>query len=141
MKKSLVDPTVKFFIIIIGLVVLFGVLKELQYIIVPLVIAYLLVFVFEPLNIFFIKKKIPQSLTTLVDLILIIGFFWALSTFIIDSFSRLGDELPLYQIKLNNIVRTTAISFGLEDPFFAEFDIAQILSDLDYGGIASGLFS
>jgi predicted PurR-regulated permease PerM len=141
MKKALIDPTIKFFIIIIGLVVLFGVLKELQFIIVPLVIAYLLVFVFEPLNIFLIKKKIPQSITTLIDILIIIAFFWALSTFIIDSFSRLGEELPLYQQKLDKIVRTTALSFGIDDPFFTEFNIAQILSDLDYGGIASGLFS
>jgi predicted PurR-regulated permease PerM len=141
MKKAFFDPTIKFFIIIIGLVVLFGVLKELQFIIVPLVIAYLLVFVFEPLNIFLIKKKIPQSIATLIDILIIIAFFWALSTFIIDSFSRLGEELPLYQQKLDKIVRTTALSFGIDDPFFTEFNIAQILSDLDYGGIASGLFS
>lgn len=141
MKKSLVDPTVKFFIIIVGLVVLFGVLKELQYIIVPLIIAYLLVFVFEPLNVFLTKKKIPQSLTTLIDILIIIAFFWALSTFIIDSFSRLGNELPLYEAKLNNIVRNTAISFGVGDPFFTGFNIGEIFSDLDYGGIASGLFS
>lgn len=141
MKKTQVDPTVKFFIIVIGLVVLFGMLKELQYIVVPFVIAYLLVFVFEPLNVFLIKKKIPQSLTIIVDLLIIIGFFWALSTFIIDSFSRLGNELPLYQEKLNNIVRNTATSFGVDDPFFTTFNIGQILSDLDYGGIASGLFS
>ena len=141
MKKTVIDPTIKFFIIIIGLVVLFGVLKELQFIIVPLIIAYLLVFVFEPLNIFLIKKKIPQSIATLIDILIIIAFFWALSTFIIDSFSRLGEELPLYQQKLDKIVKTTAISFGIDDPFFTEFNIAQILSDLDYGGIASGLFS
>ncbi len=141
MKKSLVDPTVKFFIIIVGLVVLFGVLKELQYIIVPLIIAYLLVFVFEPLNVFLTKKKIPQSLTTVIDILIIIAFFWALSTFIIDSFSRLGNELPLYEEKLNNIVSNTAISFGVGDPFFTEFNIGEIFSDLDYGGIASGLFS
>jgi len=141
MKKSLVDPTVKFFIIVVGLVVLFGVLKELQYIVVPLIIAYLLVFVFEPLNVFLVRKKIPQSLTTVIDIIIIISFFWALSTFIIDSFSKLGNELPLYQQKLNNIVTNTAISFGVNDPFFTSFNIGEILSDLDYGGIASGLFS
>lgn len=141
MKKSIFDPTVKFFIIVIGLVVLFGVLKELQYIIVPFIIAYLLVFVFEPLNGFLIKKRIPQSLTTVVDILIIIAFFWALSTFIIDSFSRLGNELPLYEEKLNGIVQNTALSFGIKDPFFANFNIGEIFSDLDYGGIASGLFS
>ena len=141
MKKTIVDPTVKVFIIIVGIVVLFGVLKELQFIVVPLVIAYLLVFVFEPLNVYLIKKKIPQSLTTAIDILIIIAFFWGLSTFIIDSFSQLGNELPLYQQKLNNIVRTTANTFGIDDPFFTNFDIEQIFSELDYGGIASGLFS
>lgn len=141
MKKSVVDPTVKFFIIIIGLVVLLGVLKELQFVVVPLIIAYLLVFVFEPLNKFLISKKIPQSITTLIDIIIIILFFWALSTFIIDSFSRLGEELPQYEAKLNNIVSSTARTFGVDDPFFTSFSIGEILSDLDYGGIASGLFS
>ncbi|MEE9430600.1 MAG: AI-2E family transporter [Melioribacteraceae bacterium] len=141
MKKTLFDPTVKFFISIIGLIVLFGVLKELQHIFVPLLIAYLLVFVFEPLNIFLIKKRIPKSLTTVIDLSIIIGFFWALSRFMIDSFSRLGSELPLYELKLNNIVQNTAISFGIEDPVFTNFNISQILTELDYGGIASGLFS
>lgn len=141
MKTTYVDPVIKFFIVIIGLVVLFGVLRELQYIVVPLLVAYLLVFVFEPLNVFLIKKKVPQSITTLIDILLIVGFFWGLSSFIIDSFIRLGNELPLYEAKLNNIVRNTALSVGIEDPFFVEFNIGGLLSDLDYGGIASGLFS
>ncbi|MCB0746567.1 MAG: AI-2E family transporter [Ignavibacteriales bacterium] len=141
MKKQFVDPAIKFFTIIIGLIVLFGVLKELQHIFVPLIIAYLLIFVFEPLNNYMMSKKIPQAVTTFIDLIIIIGFFWALSTFIIDSFSRLGEELPLYEQKLNNIVRSTAFTFGVNDPFLTEFDIAKLLTELDYGGIASNLFS
>ncbi len=141
MKKSITDPTVKFFIVVIGLVVLFGVLKELQHIIVPLIIAYLLVFVFEPLNTFLNNKKIPKSFTTIIDLLIIIGFFWGLSRFIIDSFSRLGQELPFYEQKLNNIVQNTAISFGITDEMFSNFNITDILKQIDYGGIASGLFS
>ncbi|MBK8944746.1 MAG: AI-2E family transporter [Ignavibacteriae bacterium] len=141
MKKQLVDPSAKFFIVFIGLVVLLGVLKELQDIFIPLTIAYLLVFVFEPMNDFLIKRKIPKSLTTFLDLLIIIGFFWALSTFIIDSFSRLGEELPQYEERLNNIVKTSAANFGIVDKFFLEFDISKILSDLDYSDMASGFFS
>ncbi|MCB0731445.1 MAG: AI-2E family transporter [Ignavibacteriae bacterium] len=100
-----------------------------------------MLFVFEPLNVFLTNRKIPQPLAIVVDLLLIIGFFWALSNFIIGSFSRFGEELPLYQQKLNNIVKSTALSFGINDPFFTEFNISQILSEIDYGGIASGLFS
>ena len=141
MKKSITDSSIKFFIVVIGLVVLFGVLKELQHIIVPLIIAYLLVFVFEPLNTFLVNKKIPKSITTIIDLLIIIGFFWGLSSFIIDSFSRLGQELPFYEQKLNNIVQTTATSFGIEDAMFKNFNISEILRQIDYGGIASGLFT
>ncbi len=141
MKKTLSDPVVKFFVTIIGLVVLFGVLRELQHIFVPLTIAYLFVFVFEPLNNYLIKKKIPKTLTTIVDLLIIIGFFWALSTFIIDSFSRLGNELPIYEQKLNNIVARTAVSFGVQDPFFTQFDVDMILADMDYGGLVGGFFT
>lgn len=141
MKKQYIDPAVKFFIVFIGLVVLLGVLKELQDIFIPLTIAYLLVFVFEPLNDYLIKKKIPRSATTIIDLLIIIGFFWALSTFIIDSFSRFGEELPQYEQRLNNIVRTSAANFGIADKFFLEFNISKILTDLDYSGLASGFFS
>ena len=141
MKKQYIDPAVKFFIVFIGLVVLLGVLKELQDIFIPLTIAYLLVFVFEPLNDYLIKKKIPRSATTIIDLLIIIGFFWALSTFIIDSFSRFGEELPQYEQRLNNIVRTSATNFGIADKFFLEFNISKILTDLDYSGLASGFFS
>jgi predicted PurR-regulated permease PerM len=141
MKKSITDPSIKFFIVVIGLVVLFGVLKELQHIIVPLIIAYLLLFVFEPLNTILINKKIPKSITTIIDLLIIIGFFWGLSRFIIDSFSRLGQELPFYEQKLNNIIQNTALSFGIEDEMFKNFNITEILTQIDYGGIASGLFT
>lgn len=141
MKKTNFDPTVKFFISVIGLVILFSVLKELQHIFVPLLIAYLLVFVFEPLNVFLIEKKFPRVITTVIDLSIIVGFFWALSRFIIDSFSKLGNELPLYEQKLNKIVQTTAVSFGINDPVFENFNLSQILTEIDYGGLASGLFS
>ncbi len=141
MKKTLTDPAIKFFIIVIGLVVLFGVLKELQHIVVPLIIAYLLVFIFEPLNTFLIGKKLPKSFTTIIDLLIIIAFFWGLSSFIIDSFSRLGEELPFYEQKLNNIVQNTAASFGITDEMFKDFNIVEILKRIDYGGIASGLFT
>ncbi len=141
MKKVFSDPGIKFFISVVGIVVIFIVLKELQHIFIPLVIAYFLFFVFEPLNKFLINKKIPSLLAILTDLVIIVGVFWAISRVILDSFSRLGQELPAYQEKLNSIVIRTAQSFGLNDSMFSEFNFQTILKDLDYGGIASGFFS
>lgn len=141
MKRISLEPVVKFFIIIIGLVTLFGVLKELQFIFVPLVIAYLLVFIFLPLNNYLIKNKIPYVLTTLIDLIIILTLFWLLSTFIIDAFKRFSQELPIYELKLNNIIQQTARTFHIEDKSLVEFNLSEFLSELDYGGILGGLFT
>lgn len=141
MKRISLEPVVKFFIIIIGLVTLFSVLKELQFIFVPLVIAYLLVFIFLPLNNYLIKKRIPQVLTTIIDLIIILTFFWLLSNFIFDAFKRFSQELPTYELKLNSIIQQTARTLHIEDKLLVEFNLSEFLSELDYGGILGGLFT
>ncbi|MBL1213459.1 MAG: AI-2E family transporter [Ignavibacteriae bacterium] len=141
MKKVFSDPGIKFFISVVGIIVIFIVLKELQHIFIPLVIAYFLFFVFEPLNNFLTKKKIPYGIAIFADIVLIVGVLWAISRVIVDSFSRLGEELPYYQQKLDSIIIKTAKSFGLNDEFFSEFNFNSLLSELDYGGIASGFFS
>ncbi len=141
MKKTLADPVVKFSISFIALIILFIVLKELQHIFIPLVIAYFFLFVFEPLNNFLKDKKIPESFAILIDLIIISLIIWGISRFIIDSFAQFGDALPLYEQKLNSIIRKTASTFGVTDPLFTQFNLKSILTDIDYGGIASGLFT
>ena len=138
MKRVFTDPAIKFFISILGLVVIFMVLKELQHIFIPLVIAYFLFFVFQPLNNFLQNHKMPLGAAVLVDLVIIIGFFWAISRVIIDSFSKFSDELPGYEQKLNHIVSSTALSLGITDSFLAEFNLSTILKDIDYGGLAGG---
>ena len=141
MKRALGDPAVNFFISVIGLVIIFIVLRELQHIFIPLVISYFLFFLFEPLNKFLIDKKIPSALTIFVDLIIMIGVIWGISRIIIESFSRFGEEITLYEQKLNSIISSTAVSVGIQDPFFTHFNLAGILEGLDYGGIAGTFFS
>lgn len=141
MKKILADPAIKFFISVIGLVIIFIVLRELQHIFIPFLISYFLFFLFVPLNKFLIKKKIPSPATIFVDLVIMIGIIWGISRIIIESFSRFGEEITLYEQKLNNIVSSTALSLGIHDSFFAQFNLSSILEGLDYGGIASSFFS
>jgi predicted PurR-regulated permease PerM len=141
MKRVLSDPVIKFFISVIGLVVIFTVLRDLQHIFIPFVIAYFLYFVFEPINKFLQNYKIPSALTIVIDLVIIIGIIWGISGVIISSFSEFGEELPVYEQKLNNIISSSAASLGITDPFFAQFNLTSIFSDIDYGGLASGFFS
>lgn len=141
MKKNLSDPAVKFFISFIGLLAVFYVLKELQHIFIPFTLAYFLYFVFEPFNSALEKRRIPHSLSTVIDLLMIMLIVWVLSRFIIDSFVQFGEQIPVYEDKLNKLISTTAVSLGLTDALFTNFDIRRLMMGFDYTNIAGQFFS
>lgn len=140
-EKSVLSGTSSFFINVMGLVIVFLVLKELQNIFIPLLLAYFFFFVFSPLNNFLGKHKIPLSVSVLIDLLIIIFIFGGLSSVILDSFSNFTQQLPQYEVKLNNIVSSTSLSLGVKDPKFTSFQISKFASDLDIGILAGNLFS
>ena len=140
-KKNQIDGTTKFFITIIGLVVIGIVLKELGSIFIPLVIAIFLFFVFTPLNSWLINKKVPMVIITLLDITITFGLLYGVGRIVVDSFSQFSDSLPFYGDKLSNMVRATAASWRLTDPFFTEFSFDQLLASLNIKNIAGGLFS
>ncbi len=140
-STSTTDNTTRFFISVIGVVVIFIVLKELQNIFIPLLIAYFLFFVFSPLNTFLTKYKIPLPVSVILDLLIIIFLFGGITSVIIDSFSRFAQQLPQYELKLNSIVSSTTISLGIKNPKFTNFQISEILNEIDFGLIAGNLFS
>jgi predicted PurR-regulated permease PerM len=140
-KDKARQPATQFFISVIGIVIIFVVLKELSNIFIPLVIALFLYFVFNPLNTQLKKIKIPLPVIILLDIFLTGFVIWGLSAFIIDSFMNFGTQMPQYITKLNEIVRTYAVSLGIRDPYFRNFDINSIIAKLDYKIVAGSVFS
>ena len=141
MKKPLSDPTIKFFVTILGLFIIFFVLKELQHIFIPLVIAYFMFFFFEPLNNFFESKKIPMPFIIFIDLFLTTSMFYGISKVIVDRFVSFSVNLPMYEAKLNHIISTSAVELGLKNRLITHFNISKILQSVDIGVLASGIFS
>ncbi|MBN1301446.1 MAG: AI-2E family transporter [Melioribacteraceae bacterium] len=142
MKKFSTDPSVKLFISVLGLIAIFIVLKELQHIFIPFVLAYFLFFVFQPFNKFLTRKKFPEGLTVVIDIVIVVLILWGFSRVIIASFNEFGEAVPVYETKLNNIIRSTALSLGIDDPFMSDFNLLQYLEKtLDVGGLAGGFFS
>lgn len=132
-------PSNRFFITIIGIVVFFIVLRELSQIFIPLVIAYFLFFVFTPLNRYLEQKSFPYWSIILVDvfsLILLSVFF---SGIILDSFRRLGQELPEYEQRLNLIIAAKGMDWGFEGA--EDFRLSEYLQSAHMSGIAGGLFT
>jgi predicted PurR-regulated permease PerM len=139
--KIQTDSTTKFFIAIIGLVVIAIVLRELSHIFIPLVIAIFLFFVFSPLNKWLSNKKVPMFIITLLDITITFSVFYGVGRIVVDSFLQFGDGLPIYSEKLSNIVRTAAATWGVTDPFFTEFSFDQLLAKLNLQNIVGGFFS
>lgn len=129
-----------FFIVLIGIVVTFIILRELGDIFIPLVIAYFLFFVFSPLNRFLQKKKIPLWGTIIADLLIILVIFGSISTVIIDSFSQFGNQLPGYEKKLDGLISSAVESFGISDPSMQNLHIMDLLKKMDYKMIAGSVF-
>jgi predicted PurR-regulated permease PerM len=140
MKKHYTDQSVKFFISVMGLFAIFFVLKELQFIIVPLVIAYFLFFFFEPLNTYFEKHKIPLGIVIFIDIFLTVSILYGLSRVIIESILQFSVQLPLYEQKLNTIISETARSFHIKDYTLTHFNISRLLKKVDYSVLAGGVF-
>lgn len=141
MKKVFGDPVVKFFISVIGLFFICISLKELQHIFIPLVIAYLLFFFFEPLNEFFKSKKIPIPIIIFIDLLLTSSLFYGISRVIIDRIVSFSAQFPIYEAKLNHIIGTSAVSLGIKNRALTHFNISKIVQSIDIGVLASGVFS
>ena len=141
MKNITSDSASKFFIAVIGIVVIAITLRELSHIFIPFVIAFFLFFVFNPLNLFLEKNKIPLSLITLIDLFITIAVLYVVSKVVVDSFLGFADSLPEYVDKLSIVVRETALSAGISDPYFADFSFESIIEKINYSSLAGGIFS
>ena len=141
MKRISSDPIVKLFISVIGIVVIVLVLKELKHILLPFTIAYVLFFVFEPLNKILIKWKFPKSAALIVDLLIIFFLIYIVSNFFISSFGMFVESLPKYESKLNGIISKYAISFGIKNESLVHFSLLKSVQNLVYGDFASDFFT
>jgi predicted PurR-regulated permease PerM len=140
-KKFQTDSTTKFFITVIGLVVIGIVLRELSHIFIPLVIAIFLYFVFSPFNTWLAGKKVPMFIITITDIVITCVLLYLVGKVIVDSFSQFAEGLPVYGDKLSNMVRNVSVSWGISDPFFTQFSFDQLIAKLSIQNIAGGLFS
>ncbi|GMU85219.1 MAG: hypothetical protein AMXMBFR48_04610 [Ignavibacteriales bacterium] len=133
--------TVKFFIVISGIVLLGLTLQELQHIFLPFIVAYMFFFLFSPLNNWLTAKKIPLFLVIPFNLVIITVIFAGAGTILYTSFIQIGDNLPAYYNKLNLVVREFSISLGIKDPYFRKFNLERVIDRLDYKTLAADFLS
>lgn len=141
MKKTGTDPVIKFFISVLGIIIILFVLRELQHIFLPLVIAYFLFFLFEPLNKLLLKIRIPHGISIFINILISIGFIWFASKLVVDAFIEFGKKLPLFEVKLNNLIVQAAGSIGIDEKTLSDFNLFEFIGSSDLTGLAGGVFS
>ncbi len=141
MERQNYDNVVKFFVSVIGIIFILAVLKELQALFIPFVIAYFLFFIFHPVNIYFEKKKVPQVVTIILDVVLMALIIWGLTSLVLGSVYQINLELPFYITKINQIVSNAAISLGVKDKAYTEFQIDQLFLLIDFSAIAESFLN
>ncbi len=141
MQKVSIDSSTKIFIAVIGIVFIVAVLKELSYILLPFTIAYILYFLFSPLNNFLYDKKVPGFIIILFDILIIGAVTFGISRVLVESFAVFGGNTAVYAAKLNAVVRDVAASLGLKDPSIRAFSLQKALAKLDIVGLAGGLLN
>lgn len=141
MQRILGDPTIKLFISIIGITVVFIILRELQHIFIPFIISYFLYFVFSPLNKILYNKKIPQPIIILLNVITTVFIITLVYQVLMESLINLSEKLPFYIQKLNIFVSKSAVSIGIQDNFWTDFRILKIIERYDISELVGSLFN
>jgi predicted PurR-regulated permease PerM len=91
---------------LLGVLVLFAsgfVLRQLQTIFKPLLIAIFLSLVFEPMVKFFTRLKIPKFFAFLISLIIVFAVLWSLGLLIFASVASFTEGFPSYQAKFHQL--------------------------------------
>lgn len=135
------NRAVNYFISIVGLIAVGFILKELTFIILPFVIAYLLFFLFSPLNSILWKRKIPNTFVITLNILLMIVISYGAFRILFDSLMQFSQYTDIYIEKLNTIVRNTAATMGLSDPFFLTFEIEKVLLGVNINDLVSNVLT
>ncbi|MBZ0201259.1 MAG: AI-2E family transporter [Ignavibacteriaceae bacterium] len=122
-------------------------LMALREILVPVVVAIFLTFLFHPVLMYFKKYKIPTWISLIVLIFVQIGIYYLLVLIIISSLSTLPDKMQLYVTNLTQIIESILVPFDLTLKEFAAMmnidiqtlDFGKVLESLIKAGVIQGL--
>jgi predicted PurR-regulated permease PerM len=135
-------PTSLAFFVGLGTVFMLAVLLiELKFMLLPLVLAFFVCCLLNPLVEAFCRRRLPRSLAVVLTLALGFGVLWLAFSYAMMSMTALADGFPWYRDKIGVFMGSVVSSLGDRLSFVTpEFLTAQI-SNLSLGGLISGFFS
>lgn len=112
------------FLGIITLVLVGFVLKAAQVVILPLIIAWLLSYLFAPVVNFLARHKVPTGVAVLAVLLILVGFFYLIGVFVQTRVMGFIGQYDQYAAQLTQIASDAMVRFNIPESYFREFDWA-----------------
>jgi predicted PurR-regulated permease PerM len=110
------------FLGIITLVMVGFVLKAAQVVVLPLIIAWLLSYLFAPVVNFLARHKVPTGVAVLAVLLILIGFFYLIGFFVQSRVMQFVNQYDEYALQLNQIASDVMVRFNIPETYFDEYD-------------------
>jgi AI-2 transport protein TqsA len=110
------------FLGVITLVMAGFVLKAAQGVILPLIMAWLLSYLFAPVITFLVKRKVPLGIAVFAVLLILAGVFYLLGMFVQTRVLGFIAEYDKYAMKLTEITTDITTRFNVSEGYFKEFD-------------------
>lgn len=121
------------FLGIIALILVGFVLKAAQVVVLPLIIAWLLSYLFAPVVTFLARHKVPTGMAVLAVLLILVGFFYLIGMFVQTRVMGFIGQYDEYAVQLNQITSDVMTRFNIPENYFEGFDWA--------GKVGAGLVS
>ena len=132
--------------IFLGLLVIFAsgfILRQLQTIIKPLLIAIFLSLIFEPMMKFFTRLKIPKVLAIVISLIIVFAVLWSLGVLIFASVASFTEGFPKYANRFRelylSIIERLEIPHEQVQAYLRQVKWADVWKDLSLTSFISSL--
>lgn len=110
------------FLGVITLVMVGFVLKAAQVVVLPLIIAWLLSYLFAPVVNFLARHKVPTGVAVLAVLLILVGFFYLIGFFVQTRVMQFINQYDEYAVQLNQIASDAMVRFNIPETYFDEFD-------------------
>jgi len=114
----------------IATIIMIMVLKELQNIFIPLVLATFMYFIFSPLNKYLKDKKLPNALIVITNILILIFIGYIFTQIVYTSFDHLFSNIDTYAKKFNRILLGILNDLGIKKKSFY-----STIENFDWKGI------
>ncbi|MAT39299.1 MAG: hypothetical protein CL946_06820 [Ectothiorhodospiraceae bacterium] len=131
----------KILIALLSVLVIFAmgiILVQMEVVLLPLVIATYLSYLFKPIVIFLRKRKVPMFIALIVVLLVVSAIIFGLSAIIYSSADAFISAVPKYQTKLEDLIGSIVqFGYGLATEFDLNVNEMDWRSALDISSITS----